>query len=166
MSFKKYQQHLLICVTLAVLDFFTLIQSEEYIHTLTLNHHTTGIKAVAFSHNNLLASAGFDKTIILWDAQLGTYIRTLKGHTLGVTSVAFCSKNGLASGSFDKTAIVWDPETGNIKHTLKGHTGYVVAVAFSPKSVQIFNLDRVLATGSYDHNIILWNPEDGSLLTT
>ena len=55
-----------------------------------------------------LASGSSDKTIILWNLETGTEIRTFTGHVGSVSSVSF-SPDGktLASGSDDKTIILW-----------------------------------------------------------
>ena len=60
-----------------------------------------------------LASASYDKTVIVWDAQTGEEIRSLEGHSSFVLGVSW-SPDGkrLASASYDKTVIVWDAQTG------------------------------------------------------
>jgi WD40 repeat protein len=64
---------------------------------------------VAFSPDgSLLASAGGDKTVRVWEVKSGRLLATLEGHSEAVTSVAF-SPDGrrLASGGLDGAVILW-----------------------------------------------------------
>ncbi|MBP1703575.1 MAG: hypothetical protein H6Q38_2682 [Chloroflexi bacterium] len=63
------------------------------------------------SDGTLLASAGGDGTVRIWDVNQGRLLFTLTGHTNAVTSLAFSPDNRiLASGSLDGTVRLWDLE--------------------------------------------------------
>lgn len=79
--------------------------------------HTGSIKTVAVSPNGrLMASAGEDKSIMLWDIASGKRIKKLTGHTGFIYSLSFSADNGvLVSGSADSTVCVWDVNTDSTK---------------------------------------------------
>ncbi|MGF1533578.1 MAG: OmpA family protein [Bernardetiaceae bacterium] len=81
----------------------------------TLGGHTSGgVQNLRFSPDGkILATAGLDKVIILWDVSTGTPLKRLFGHTNEVYEVTF-SDDGklLVSASSDGTARVWEVSTG------------------------------------------------------
>src|SRR5258707_1136152 len=101
---------------------------------MTLIGHSGPVRVVASSPDGgLLASASYDKTIMLWDPHTGEQLRTLQGHYDPVRYVTFSPDGGyLASASDDMTIKLWDPCTGEHLRTLQGHSHWVEYVAFSP----------------------------------
>jgi WD40 repeat protein/uncharacterized caspase-like protein len=133
----------------------------------SINAGNTAISQVAFSPDGkLLASANWNRTIGLWDAQTGKSIATLTGHRDGINSIAWSNQDPesdsywLVSGSEDKTVKIWQIINNQPKllHTLTGHQDSVKIVAFSPDG-------RLIASGSYDKTIKLWQI-DGRLQQT
>ncbi|WP_426503794.1 Hsp70 family protein [Dactylosporangium sp. McL0621] len=94
-----------------------------------LHGHRGAVLGVAFG-GSVVASAGADATVRLWDGGTG---RVLTGHLDPVTAVAFSpDATLLASAGLDSTIRLWDPATGAHLHTLDGHDGAVRALAFTP----------------------------------
>src|SRR5207302_1682595 len=113
--------------TLKLWDADRPIESDE----LTFQH-ADAVNACAISPDGrLLATAGQDKSVRLWDTRTRQVIRTLEGHTGPVRAVAF-SKDGrtLATGSDDNSAKLWDVASGQIQRTITGHSAAVLGVAF------------------------------------
>jgi WD40 repeat protein len=109
---------------------------------------------VAFSPDGkILASAGDDHAIRLWDPVTGRELAVLCGHQSLVSCLAF-SPDGklLASGSFDEQATVklWNAATRVEVATLRGHTKPVYTLAFTPDG-------KHLATAGRDRVLRLWD---------
>jgi WD40 repeat protein len=95
--------------------------------------HSAGVTSVAFSPDGrLVATAGYDSLVKLWDAETGQELYSFAGHPKGTGGVAF-SPDGrrLLTGGGDSPARVWDTKT---KAEIRSFTGCadVESVAFSP----------------------------------
>ncbi|MGH8609438.1 MAG: DUF4082 domain-containing protein, partial [Gammaproteobacteria bacterium] len=119
--------------------------------------HEHPIRTIAASPDGkILASAGEDTRILLWDAATGKLIRSLSGHTASINSLAFSGDGKqLASGDAAARVLLWDMATRKLAKTLLGHSGEVNALAFSRNG-------SVLASAGEDTQVKVWNTATGA----
>src|SRR5882762_6673642 len=129
--------------------------------TRTMDGHSSGISAVAFSPDGTyIVSGSRDNTLRLWDTVSGAHLNSLEGHSDRVESVTFSPDGTLVvSGSRDGTLRVWDTVTGAHLNTLNGHSNCVNSVAFSPDGTRV-------VSGSNDTTLRLWDTVSGVHLHT
>lgn len=100
----------------------------------------------------LLASAGADRLIRLWDPRApakSSCTAKLQGHTKAVTAVLpDVDGDQLYSGSLDKSVKIWDLGTRRCVETLLGHVGGI-------SSMDLFKKNRPVSGGA-DKTVRFW----------
>lgn len=93
----------------------------------------------------LLASAGVDGDVRIWDVVLAQCVRVLSGHSAAVTAVRWGGAGVLFTSSKDRTIKMWRADDGVLCRTMTGHAHWVNNLAL--------NTDYVLRTGPF-HPVI------------
>ena len=136
------------------------VQTKRYKPELVVQSgHKGEILTTAFSPDGkMLASAGDDDGIKLWDVETGKELRTFYGHKQAVTCLAF-SPDGkkIASASSDFTVKLWDVMTGAELVPEMNHINIVNTVAFSPDG-------KTIISGGNDEALVLWEAATGKFL--
>lgn len=108
--------------------------------TLVLQGHGGEIYTAQFSSDgSILASAGYDQQIMLWNV-FGDCenFAVLKGHKGAVMDLKFNADSSyLISAGTDKCIRVWDMETGVCVRNFKSHTDIVNAVGVNRRGPQM-----------------------------
>jgi len=142
----KHSRHTLILLAIYLALFAKAAAQKPQLVVQT--GHGEPVYALAISPDNkLLASAGTDHKIIVWDIQRRKQLYSLTEHTQAVLSLAFnLEGNLLASGSVDGTAKIWDVKRGVRVENISLQKNGVTCVAFSPdgKYLAIAGTEKVI----------------------
>ena len=128
-----------------------LSMSARQFYQAELSGHADAVSEVAYSSLGVLASAGRDGKVVLWDARRRGHLATLTDHDTWLRAVAF-SPDGrqMASGGDDGRVMLWDVARHRPTETLTGYRGSVKSLAFSPDG-------RTLAVAGDDGTAVLWD---------
>lgn len=123
--------------------------------------HTDGVWAIAYSPNGkLLATAGGDGKVRIWDATTLTLMQTLVQSTqrFQVYDVHFLSDNRrVVAAALGGKPRVWDALTGELILVLEGHEENVIRIAESKDGSLFYTAgsdDTVMAWDSVDYHIV------------
>ncbi|MCY4527033.1 MAG: WD40 repeat domain-containing protein [Anaerolineaceae bacterium] len=124
-----------------------------------LEGHAGPVKGIAVSPDGaLLASAGADRSIRLWDLKRGAAVRQLSGHEGSVERVAFTLDGALlASAGADKSLRVHDVATGAGLNVIYSHEDELRALCFCESG-------RLLVSGGRDRRVCVHDVAGGRLL--
>lgn len=126
--------------------------------------HTDEVLGLALSGDGkLLASAGRDKRLCVWDVQKNEWVKTfagILGHKDAVSGVAFRKGTSqLYSASFDRTLKVYDlsPSVMGYVETLFGHQDHVLAL-------DALRGETCVSIGARDKTVRYWKIVDETQL--
>lgn len=122
----------------------------------TYEEHKSIVEDVCWSkhHENVFATVGDDRKLILWDLRQDKPTSTVEAHTQEVNSIDYNPKveTLLITASSDKTIALWDIRNLGIKlHSFDHHKNEVSAARWNPKLTTLF------ASYSSDRRVNVWD---------
>jgi WD40 repeat protein len=129
----------------------------------SLSGHQGAVRAVAYGKDATLASAGDDKTVIVWDTVKGEKKAVLKGeHEAAILALAFAPDAAtLASGGAETTICLWDMKTAKKRGVLKSGLQRVEALAFDPEGKTLAGGGSERQFGTEQGMVRLWDATTG-----
>ncbi|OSX66981.1 hypothetical protein POSPLADRAFT_1063874 [Postia placenta MAD-698-R-SB12] len=125
--------------------------------TTVFRGHTSVVGDVDWNskHENILASVGDDKMLMVWDTRASSEpVNKIQAHDREILAVAYSPAvdHLLLTGSADSTVVLHDMRAPSKRlHTFESHTDEVLHVAWSPHNATIF------ASASSDRRVNVWD---------
>jgi RNA polymerase sigma factor (sigma-70 family) len=120
-------------------------------HERGVERYYHGVTALAFAPDcKLLASAGADRTVRLWEVATGREVGRFRGHSQSHFCLIFSADGKtLASAGLDGSVRLWEVISGQERRRFDGHEGCVNSLAFSDDG-------RSLVSGGGDTTLLVW----------
>ncbi len=123
-----------------------------------LKGHNGWIDCIEQLRDGRLASCSHDKTIKIWDLNMGRCVTTLDGHTGWIRDIKQLRDGHLVSCSDDKTIKIWNLNMGKCVTTLGWHKQGITCI-------EQLNNDHIIS-GSDDAAIKIWDLNTGMCVAT
>ncbi|XP_057544253.1 transcriptional corepressor LEUNIG-like isoform X2 [Amaranthus tricolor] len=127
----------------------------------TLHASKGKLFSCSFSPNGkLLACAGNDKKVLLWNVDTSRYTSSLETLAHLITDVRFHpSSEFFATSSYDKTVQIWDTaDPSKSLFALSGHNDHVMSLDFHPRKMDL------LCSSDCNDEIRFWDMKDYNCL--
>lgn len=116
--------------------------------------HRGMIRCLALSRDEkYLASAGADKTVIVWDVESEKKVLAFTGHENWIVALEFSPNSKttlLASGDYDGSVKIWNVQAGKLEQEITTTSPYsITSLSFSPTGEML-----AIATGN---KVSVWN---------
>lgn len=127
-----------------------------------LSGHKSQVTCIAvkqnIDHSLILISGSQDNTLIYWDIETGSILKTFIGHTATVNAVAIFTdfqtlRPYIISGSHDKNLIIWDLQSGEKLHILTDHAKGINEISVTPDG-------KKMVSASDDETLIVWDLQE------
>lgn len=107
------------------------------------------------AQGELMATAGDDHLVRVWEMKDGKLLHRLQGHTDWVRSVSFHpSGKTLATASNDRRVLIWDPKAGKQIRVLVENDRAIAKIKYNPAGT-------TLATVGFNDQLRVYNAETG-----
>ncbi|XP_066928086.1 uncharacterized protein [Clytia hemisphaerica] len=121
---------------------------------IKLPGHSWNISAVQFNSSGLhLASAGWDKTILVWDLKTLEDPKVLEnGHRETITCLSWFPQvdSMMVSGSSDHSLVIWNVDNNEAMAKLVEHESWVLSISFD-------SVGKQMASSSWKGDVIIWD---------